>query len=186
MKIAIWGDGLTAWVTAGALAETGNDVYIVSGSTIKDPLTLMGSSISNEPGLRDLVCSQYEKKRIRFAQKRTALGIQAHILSMNPVEFDTAHDLVSRLAAKAEGPLLIINQSHFGLGSTEKLQALLDPRKKQYIAYFAENISEGEALERMRYPRSIILGCEYPEAVLRIKSLFRPFGTRLENTFVMR
>lgn len=186
MKIAIWGEGLTAWVTAGALAETGNDIYLVSGSTIKDPVTLMGSSISNEPGLRDLICSQFDKKRIRLAQTRTALGIQAHVLSMNPVEFDTAYELVSRLAAKAEGSLLIINQSHFGLGSTEKLQALLDPRKKQYIAYFAENISEGEALDRMRHPRSIILGCEQPEATLTIQSLFRPFGTRLENTFVMR
>ena len=55
MKIAVWGDELTAWVTAGALAATGNDINFVSHSQITDPITLMGSSIRNEPGLRDLV-----------------------------------------------------------------------------------------------------------------------------------
>ena len=56
MKIAVWGNELTAWVTAGAFAANGNDVNFVSHSKINDPITLMGSSIRNEPGLRDLVC----------------------------------------------------------------------------------------------------------------------------------
>ena len=160
MKIAVWGDELTAWVTAGAFAESGNDVYLVSNSKIKDPITLMGSSIRNEPGLRDLVCNEFEHKRLRFAQTRTALGLQTHILSMNPGQFDEAYDIVKQLAAKAEGPLLVINQSHFGVGATEKLQALLNRGKKQFVVYFAENISEGEALERIRNPKSLILGCD--------------------------
>jgi UDPglucose 6-dehydrogenase len=111
MKIAIWGSELTAWVTAAALAQTGNDICFVSNSQITDPITLMGSSIRNEPGLRDLVIDGFENKRIRLAQTRTALGIQAHVLSMNPSEFDRAYAIVEQLASKAEGPLLVINQS---------------------------------------------------------------------------
>ena len=112
-------------------------------------------------------------------QTRTALGIQTHILSMNPSEFEQAHDIVAKLAGKAEGPLLIINQSHFGVGATDKLQALLNRRQKQFVAYFAENISEGEALERIRHPKTLILGCDDDAASLTIQSLFRPFATRL-------
>jgi UDPglucose 6-dehydrogenase len=185
MKIAVWGNELTAWVTAGAFAANGNDVNFVSHSKITDPITLMGSSIRNEPGLRDLVCEEFDKKRLRFVQTRTALGIQTHILSMNPSEFEQAHDIVAKLAGKAEGPLLIINQSHFGVGATDKLQALLNRRQKQFVAYFAENISEGEALERIRHPKTLILGCDDDAASLTIQSLFRPFATRLENLFVM-
>ena len=185
MKIAVWGEELTAWVTAGALAETGNDINFVSHSQIKDPITLMGSSIRNEPGLRDLVVNEFEHKRIHFVQDRTALGIQTHILSMNPSQFDEAHDIVSKIADKHDGPLLIINQSHFGVGATDKLQALLNKRKKQVVAYFAENISEGEALNRIRNPKSLILGCDVPEATLTIESLFRPFSSSIENHFVM-
>ena len=48
MKIAIWGNELTAWVTAAALAQTGNDIYLVSNSKITDPITLMGSSIRKQ------------------------------------------------------------------------------------------------------------------------------------------
>ena len=115
MKIAVWGNELTAWVTAGALAANGNEVNLVSHSKINDPITLMGSSIRNEPGLRDLVCEEFDKKRMRFAQTRTALGIQTHILSMNPSEFAQAHDIVSKLAGKAEGPLLDSTHAVHGL-----------------------------------------------------------------------
>jgi len=185
MKIAIWGSELTAWATAGALARTGNDIYFVSHSQIKDPITLMGSSIRNEPGLRDLISDEFEHRRMRFVQTRTAIGIQTHVLSMNPSEFEAACDIVRKIAAKAEGPLLIINQSHFGVGASNKLQALLNRRKKQIVVYFAENISEGEALDRIRNPRSMIIGCDDKAAQLTVEALFRPFSTQLENLFVM-
>lgn len=185
MKIAIWGSELTAWATAGALAQTGNDINFVSHSQIKDPITLMGSSIRSEPGLRDLVSEEFDNKRIRFVQTRTALGIQTHILSMRPDEFDAARAIVEKIAAKAEGPLLIINQSHFGVGATDDLQALLNPRQQQIVAYFAENISEGEALDRIRAPGYMILGCSDETARLTIQSLFRPFSMQVENMFVM-
>ena len=186
MKVVIWGSELTAWVTAAALAQTGNDVYLVSSSQITDPITLMGSSIRNEPGLRDLVLDGFEQKRIRLVQMRTALGIQAHVLSMNPSEFDNAYRIVEQLAEKAEGPLLLINQSHFGVGATDRLQGLLDQRKKQIAVYFAENISEGEALERFRNPKSLILGSDDEAATLTVKALFKPFSKQLEHIFVMR
>ena len=179
MKIAVWGNELTAWVTAGALAATGNDIAFVSNSRISDPLTLMGSSIRNEPGLRDLICNEYQHRRLRFVQTRTALGIQAHILSMNPNEFEHARDIVSQLASKAKGPLLIINQSHFGFGATDQLQALLDRRKKQVVVYFAENISEGEALNRIRNPGSLIIGSDDEAATLTLRALFSFWPTAL-------
>ena len=185
MKIAVWGNELTAWVTAAALAQVGNDISFVSNSKITDPITLMGSSIHNEPGLRDLVTDGFENKRIRLVQTRTALGIQAHVLSMNPSEFEQAHSIVEQLARKAEGPLLIINQSHFGVGATDRLQTLLDKRKKQVVVYFAENISEGEALDRIRNPKSLIVGSDDEAATLTLKALFKPFSTRLDHFFVM-
>jgi UDPglucose 6-dehydrogenase len=185
MKIAVWGNELTAWVTAAALAQVGNDISFVSNSKITDPITLMGSSIHNEPGLRDLVTDGFENKRIRLVQTRTALGIQAHVLSMNPSEFAQAHSIVEQLASKAEGPLLIINQSHFGVGATDRLQALLDKRKKQVAVYFAENISEGEALDRIRNPKSLIVGSDDEAATLTLKALFKPFSARLDHFFVM-
>ena len=185
MKIAVWGNELTAWVTAGALAETGNDVSFVSNSKINDPITLMGSSIRNEPGLRDLICNEFEHKRMRFVQERTALGIQAHVLSMNPNEFERAREIVEKLAQKNDGPLLIINQSHFGIGASDKLQALLDQRKNQVVVYFAENISEGEALDRIRNPKTLILGSANEAATLTLKALFKPFSGQLEHLIVI-
>jgi UDPglucose 6-dehydrogenase len=104
---------------------------------------------------------------------------------MNPNEFEHARDIVSQLASKAKGPLLIINQSHFGFGATDQLQALLDRRKKQVVVYFAENISEGEALNRIRNPGSLIIGSDDEAATLTLRALFKPFSAQLEHLFVM-
>ena len=41
MKIAVWGKELTAWVTAGALAKTGNDISFVSDSHIDETVRLL-------------------------------------------------------------------------------------------------------------------------------------------------
>ncbi len=185
MKIAIWGKELSAWASAGALAQTGNDVYFVNSSRTRDPLSLMDHSTRNEPELRDLVRDEFAAGRMCLAKKSSVLDIQIHILSMNPSEFDEACKIVDKLATGTGGPLLIINQSHFGVGATDKLQAMLNQGKNQFAAYFAENISEGEALDRIRKPKSMILGCNDESARTTIEVLFRPFCARPEDWFVM-
>ncbi|MFT5221661.1 MAG: UDPglucose 6-dehydrogenase, partial [Gammaproteobacteria bacterium] len=185
MKIAVWGQELTAWVTAGALAQSGNDVYLVSESKIEDPITLMGSSIHNEPGLRDLITSEFASKRLRLVKTRTAIGLDTHVLSLNPGEFAAAEQIVGEIVSKSRGELLIINQSHFGIGATDKLQGQLTRAKGQSMAYFAENISEGEALNRFRKPDSLIFGCENQKAIDTIRALYHPFCSQLEHWFMM-
>ncbi len=200
MKIAIWGHELTAWATAGLLAQAGNDVFLVNDTQTNDPVTLMGSSIRNEPGLKDLISQQFELKNLQFIHSGSASLLATHIISMNPAAFDQAELLVSRIAdvhsdqlhsdkSHANKPdsskLLIINQSHFGIGCTDKLQEQLDSDKDQVIVYLAENISEGEALKNIRQPKSLTFGSTNEWASMMTRALLRPFSSKLEQLLVM-
>ncbi|WP_372740564.1 nucleotide sugar dehydrogenase [Neptunomonas sp.] len=199
MKIAIWGHELTAWATAGLLAQAGNDVFLVNDTQISDPVTLMGSSIRNEPGLQDLITQQFEKQNLQFIHSGSASLLSTHIISMNPAAYDQAHQLVSGIARRrSDKPLsadqqpgqqpdklLIINQSHFGVGCTDKLQALLDIDKDQVVVYLAENISEGEALKNIRQPKSLTFGSTNSWASMMTRALLRPFSSQLEQLLVM-
>ncbi|BBB28880.1 nucleotide sugar dehydrogenase [Neptunomonas japonica] len=185
MKIVIWGLELTAWATAGMLAQSGNDVFIVNDTHITDPVALMGSSISNEPGLKDLINQQFDKQNLQFIQSSSAALFSTHFLSMNPAEFEHAQHTVSQIAKQGLEKVLIINQSHFGVGYTDKLQKILDIEKDQVVVYLAENISEGEALKNIRKPTSLTLGSTSEWASMMTRSLLRPFSSQLEQLLVM-
>jgi len=185
MKIVIWGQELTAWVTAAVLAQTGNDVRLVSESKVKNPLALMDGSIQREPYLKDIIEEVFAKKRLQFVSEQAALACHNHILSLNAHDFDLAQSIVRKIGNTSQDELLIINQSHFGVGSTDRLQSLLNTNQEQTVAYFAENISEGEAIERIRKPKSITLGCSSEKSTIIIRSLLRPFCDEIEHFFVM-
>jgi UDPglucose 6-dehydrogenase len=185
MKIAIWGQELTAWATAGMLAKSGNDVFIVNDTQVTDPVTLMGSTISNEPGLKDLIGEQFEKHNLQFIHSNAASLLATHFLSMNPAEFEQAQHTVTQIAKHHSGQVLIINQSHFGVGYTDKLQTILDIEQDQVVVYLAENISEGEALNNLQKPTSITFGSTNEWASMMTRSLLRPFGSQLEQILVM-
>ena len=74
MKLAIWGHELTAWVTAGTLAQAGNDVYIVNDTDSTNLHTLMGSS-RNEPDLLSLVTEMLEAGSLHFLQSAQAVKL---------------------------------------------------------------------------------------------------------------
>jgi len=185
MKVVIWGQELTAWVTAAAFAQAGNTVYIVNDSTLENPIDLMGSNIKNEPGLRDLVNSEFAAGRLQMMQSGSAILMQHHIISMNPAEYELAQSVVMRIAKKCDGPVLVLNQSHFGVGYTDKLQALLDIEKDQVVAYLAESLSEGTALQSIRQQKSITLGCTNDWALMTIRALLRPFTQNIEQLLLM-
>ena len=74
MKIAVWGNELTAFVTSGALAAHGYVLYFVSHSNIPVPIPLIGRRIRNEPPLRALLFVHIGKPRLYFAHTPAATG----------------------------------------------------------------------------------------------------------------
>ena len=185
MKIVVWGQELTAWVTAAALANAGNKVFIVDDSEIDEPELLLKKGIHNEPGLKDMVSEAVGKNNLQLISDTCALTFETHIISLNANDYKQARGIVENIGKSTSSSRLVINQSHFGIGFTDKLQDLLDLRHDQVVVYLAENISEGEAIKRVQRPRSITLGSSSPNATEIVTELLKPFTKQLEHFFVV-
>lgn len=186
MNIALWGDELPAWVTAAALAHAGNQVFLVREQMAQTPAQLMSNNTKKEPGLHALVEAEHQAKRLQLCSPEKALALDIHIFSMNPGAQQEAEQHIAAIARQHPNtPLLIINQSHFGVGCTEQLQAHLNLHDNQCVVYLAENLSEGAALEHIRHQKSVTLGCNNDWALMKTKALLRPFTQHIEQLLVM-
>lgn len=174
--IAIWGNELPAWVSAAMLAQAGNRMLMVTDSDLScDPVALMDSPIHNEPGLKALVVEQYQCGQLGLIDRSQALSLTQHMLSLRPEQFAQAMQITQQLAERHQGPLLIINQSHFGVGYSDQLQEQLNPLARQDVVYLAESLSAGSALQNMRHPSAITAGGSQPTALAAVYELLKPF-----------
>jgi UDPglucose 6-dehydrogenase len=185
MKLVIWGQELGAWVTAGCLAQAGNDVYLVHDDPDVNPLDIMGTNTRNEPRLKDLIGAEHATGRFQLMSAGEASLFSHHVLCMNPSQLGDAKQIVTRLAKYTSEKLLIINQTLFGVGATDELQSLLSLANQQVVAFLPENIVQGEAIENALHPKSLTLGCDDPWANMMIESLLRPFSRHLDQMLVM-
>ncbi|MFW1677541.1 nucleotide sugar dehydrogenase [Pontibacter sp. JAM-7] len=184
MKITVWGNQLFAWVAAAALAENGNHVFLVSGDT-QDTLDALLARSRSEPGLSDLLQQCFDSGRLELMTEPAGLHNPLHLLALNPDQFDTANRLVTALAQQHQQELLIINQSNFGVGSSDKLQESLDKEKNQLVAYLPDMLAEGTALRNYKLPETLIIGCDDEWGQLTLKALMRPFSKNLKQWMVM-
>lgn len=186
MKITIWGNELLAWTAAAALAESGNHILLVTNEHEAPNEQDLEFKVSNEPGLEQLILDAQSNGRLIIGSR--AEGIEHasnHILALNPDQFKTAERLISRISQHHSSNALIINQSNFGVGSSDKLQSQLDENNNQVICYIPDMLSEGSALQDYKWPQTIILGCTNDWAILNIKALMRPFSQAVKQWMIM-
>jgi len=185
MKISIWGNELSAWTSAAALSECGNHIQIVTGKHTKTSLYEHEFKVSNEPGLQTLLESEQISGRFQQSTEQQALEATTHIIALNPDQYSEAEKIVSTLGEKHGSNLLIINQSNFGVGSSDKLQNLLNEELNQIICYIPDMLAEGSALQNFKWPETLIIGCQNDWAMLNIRALMRPFSQKLKQWMIM-
>lgn len=183
MKIAIWGDELAAWVAAACLARQGNQVMMVREAA-DDRLIPDESSIRHEPGLMQTLQQQQSNGHLLAVTAAEAQSAGIHWLAMSPGSLDLAEQQLTHLAQHSQ-QLLIINQSNFGLGASDKLSEQLDPSRPQALAYIPDTLQQGTALTQFSSPDSLIIGCEDQQALLTLRTLLKPFTEQIKQMLYM-
>lgn len=168
MKIAVWGEELSAWVARAQLASYGNTVYIAQGEA--EPLT---SQLRSEPGLLSSLQNASFNERL-VVDFDAAMAAEVHWLSMSPDEADKALELVEQIASASKGPLLIVNQSNFGVGMCDRMQALLSSELQQ-VTYLPDLLQAGQAMQQFVNPEALLIGTDNASARARLLALLRPF-----------
>lgn len=174
MLIAIWGDELSAWVAAAELARTGNEVLLQQSTPSE-------SSHRAEPGLMESLATGMAAGRIRLCHHQESVQAPWHWLASHPADISQAETLCHQLRRQGPDNLVLINQSNFGIGASDRLHALLDHARQQSLVCLPDTLQQGQALQQFATPETLLVGCEETDARLRLRALLRPFSLRLQQ-----
>lgn len=185
MKINVYGSDLTAWTAAASLSQAGNEVCIIdlNSNNLPEPDSLQ--VLKNEPGLYELVFEMRNQSRLELATFEQQPNADVFWLAVRPSDKDNAFKVAEMISAQAHANILLVNQSNLGVGTTEKLQALLNSEDNQVAVYLPDYIQEGRAITSFATPKRITIGSDNDWGITMAKALTRPFCQRIQHIQIM-
>ncbi|PLA75505.1 UDP-glucose/GDP-mannose dehydrogenase family protein [Hydrogenovibrio sp. SC-1] len=194
MKVSVFGCELSGLVTAGLLAHTGNEVMSLPVGNLKVEDLQQGILPREEPGLDQLIKSQYQEGRLSFESDWQA-GIMhgdVYILSMPSWRADRAEKVIEEIGKTARKDVVVVNQSTFPVGTADRFQASIKLAfaerglvAKAAVVSMPEFISEGSAINDFSKPSRVILGGSDKEAIRLLRDLMRPFNHVTDQVKIM-
>ena len=201
MNVTVFGVGYVGLVQAVVLADVGHNVCCVDVDEKKIESLKNGELPIFEPGLSELVLSNYEKKRIEFTTDAIK-GINHAELQFiavgTPPDDDGSADLqyvlgvAETIATHMSEGKIVIDKSTVPVGTADKVLAhmagILKTRNLQLPLYVASNpefLKEGSALEDCMRPERIIIGTDSDLVEEKMRELYEPFSRNRDKIMIM-
>lgn len=201
MKIAVVGTGYVGLVTGTCFAEMGNKVWCVDVDENKIKRLEKGIIPIYEPGLENMVKSNFELGHLRFTTDINEALDNAEICFIavgTPMGEDGSADLhyvleVARNIGKGmKRHMYVVDKSTVPVGTAEKvrdaIQQELDKRKSDLTFDVISNpefLKEGTAVGDCMRPDRIVIGVDNEAAAELMKDLYTPYVRNTENFIVM-
>lgn len=170
MIINVFGSTISALVTAGCLAETGNDIKLIG-------------QIPNEfaePGLGKLLEKQIGNQRLKVTDAY-ARDADFHIFAYGDGDCAEALDKAQQLAAdKTENSCLLI-RSNFSIDIAREIMSAA----QMPIIINPDFAPEGNAIQGFQRPDRIIIGSDDNDAVAKFRRLMAPFNRNRDTIIQM-
>jgi UDPglucose 6-dehydrogenase len=186
MHIAVIGAGYVGLTTAACFSHLGHQVVCADIDEERVARLNKGEVPILEKGLPELLAEGLSSNRLRFVTGAARAAGEADIvyLCVQTPQSDTgAADLsyvesVAREIAPAVRPgTVIVNKSTVPVGTTRFVQRVLSesgaPHDDISVASNPEFLREGQAVQDFLHPDRIVIGCEHPEAAVRVSELYR-------------
>jgi UDPglucose 6-dehydrogenase len=189
MKVCVVGIGYVGLVTAGCLAEAGNEVICVDVDAAKIAGLKKGMIPIYEPGLTEIVQHNEKLGRLRFTTDSKE-GVENSIIIFlavgTPSLADGSADISAILAAAAaiaenlREYRIIVTKSTVPVGTHKKATDLIKSRTEAAFDYVSnpEFLKEGAAVDDFMSPDRIIIGTSSPAVREIMKQLYNPFMRR--------
>jgi UDPglucose 6-dehydrogenase len=203
MRLTVFGIGYVGLVQAAVLAETGHEVLCVDIDPHKIENLKKGNIPIFEPGLEELVRTNFQAGRLLFTTD-VAAGVEFSDLQMiavgTPSDEDGGADLqyvlkvASSIGAHMQDSKIVITKSTVPVGTGEKVLAAirdeierrgLPKELKVDVISNPEFLKEGSAVSDCSKPDRIIIGGESRQAIEVMRELYAPFSRNRERILVM-
>lgn len=188
MHIAVYGLWHLGCVTAACAAAAGNRVVALDVDERVVGGLRRGEPQINEPGLRELIATEVDAKRLSFTTEASSALADTELLW---VTFDTPvneHDeadvefvrqRLDQVAPHVRPGTAVLISSQVPVGFTRGL-ANSEWGTKLHFAYSPENLRLGKAIEVFRNPERVIIGTSDDSIRPKLRELFAPFTSRIE------
>ena len=196
MHIAVIGTGYVGLVAGTCFAEMGNNVICVDND--REKLTKLENGIIPiyEPGLEELVKSNFREKRITFSSDLDSAVKKSEVCFIavgTPQDEDGSADLqyvlgVAEQIGKAiNGYKVIVDKSTVPVGTAEKVTNII---KQNTIYPFdvvsnPEFLKQGNAVDDFLSPDRVIIGSNSEKATRIMQDIYSPFFRTGNRVIVM-
>lgn len=183
--VGVIGTGYVGATTAACMAHLGHDVVGADVDSQRVSRLNRGESPIHEAQLADLLGEGVRAGRLRFVDDsgEAARGAEFVFLCVQTPQGDGGTADLSYLEAAArdiapvlEPRTIVINKSTAPVGSTRRLAQVLEEEgaalHELYVASNPEFLREGTAVHDFLHPDRIVIGCDDPDAAVRIAGLY--------------
>lgn len=201
MNVTVFGVGYVGLVQAAVLADVGHNVFCVDVDENKIEGLKNGVIPIFEPGLSELVLTNYEKGRITFTTdaKQGVDHAELQFIAVGtPPDEDGSADLqyvlsvAGTIAKLMKDQKIVIDKSTVPVGTADKVSArmaeVLTERKEDIPFHVASNpefLKEGSALDDCMRPERIVIGTESSEVEEKLRELYEPFSRNHDKIMIM-
>jgi UDPglucose 6-dehydrogenase len=201
MNVTVFGTGYVGLVTGTCLAEMGNSVVCVDVDAAKIERLRQGQIPIYEPGLEELVLSNFAAGRLAFTTEPApaiAHGEVIFIAVGTPPGEDGSADLSHVLAvARTIGTHLgagsvIVNKSTVPVGTADRVRDCVAEVLSQRgvsigfdVVSNPEFLKEGDAVNDCMRPDRIIVGSDSVTAITLLRRLYAPFNRNHDRIVLM-
>lgn len=195
MKLSIIGTGYVGLVTGTCFAEMGNKVTCIDIDEAKVARMKEGQCPIYEPGLEELMQSNYQEGRLKFSSDYESVKeAEAIFLAVGtPSSDDGKADLkylfgaCDSIAPFLQDEAVVVVKSTVPVGTGQKVLEYLSQKtnKKFYVVNNPEFLKEGSAVEDFMKPERIIIGSYDEKAAAVLDELYEPFNRQTPRVIHM-
>lgn len=189
MTISIVGTGYVGLVTGAIFADLGHKVYCIDIDESKIHKLQNGEIPFYEPGLKELVETNFKQKRLIFTTNYSTAVPKSKVVFIcvgTPSGENGEADLsylfaaVSETAKYLDGYTLITIKSTVPIGVEEILDDLIEKNSKAQfeLAFCPEFLKEGSAVNDARNPDRIVIGTKTKKSADILLDLFKHFNSQ--------
>jgi len=196
MKICVVGVGYVGLVTAGCLAEAGNNIVCVDNDADKIEMLRNGEIPIYEPGLTEIVRHNQKLGRLEFTTELQD-GVDNSLVIFIAVGTPSAPDgsadisavleVAERIGQSLREYRIVATKSTVPVGTHLKVSEVIKSQTEVPFDYVSnpEFLKEGAAVEDFMRPDRIIIGTTNPAVCEIMKQLYAPFMRKSNRIIFM-
>ncbi len=196
MKICVVGIGYVGLVTAGCLAETGNNVVCVDNNSDKIASLKSGEIPIYEPGLAEMVKHNEKLGRLHFTTDLKEgidnsliifLGVGTPSASDGSADISAVLSVAAEIAKNLNDYRIIVTKSTVPIGTHKKVIDIIKSKTEVPFDYVSnpEFLREGSAIDDFMRPDRIIIGTANPAVKEIMRQLYDPFMRKSKRILFM-